>query len=240
MFSNFGIELGFKVIKWFKNRFEIFFLTLRHSPFLVIFGVLQIIELILLKFPPSIVNSKLLQVSAWVPWYAWVIGWLLLLWLGAVEYSFRKKERFDFTSASFFKAYLEFLINEGGKLAGYSEDKDFYSKVSDWQRQVVGGIAIGLGPMESERYFQKMDGKNPLTEAYRESLTLKNNDPLCRALLENVEELKAIRQNLTGAESYESDRIGSGKKKNGAEMAAIPRVELIDDSNPARREEKKF
>jgi hypothetical protein len=227
-------------VKWLKDRFEIIVLTLRHSPFLMIFGVLQIIELILFKLPPSIANDQLLRDFMRVPWYAWVIGWLALLWFAAIQYSVQRKERFDFTSANFFKAYLEFLINEGGKLAGYSEDKDFYSKVSDWQRQVVGGIAIGLGPMESEKYFQKVDGKNPLTEAYRESLALKNNDPLCRALLENVEELKAIRQNLTEAESYESDRIGYGKKKNRADMAAIPRVELIGDSSPARREEKKF
>src|ERR1700722_17024926 len=145
------------MVKWLKDRFEIIVLTLRHSPFLVIFGVMQIIELILLKLPPSILNSRLLKVFMWVPWYAWVIGWLFLLWLGAIEYSFRKKERFDFTSANFFKAFLDFLINEGGKLAAYSEDKDFYSKVSDWQRQVVGGIAIGLGPVESEKYFQRVD-----------------------------------------------------------------------------------
>jgi hypothetical protein len=226
-------------VKWLKDRYEIIALTLRHSPVLVIFGVLQIVELVLFKLPPSVVNLQLLKVFLWMPWYAWVIGWLLLFWFAAVEYSFRKKERFDFTSANFFKAFLDFLINEGGKLVSYSEDKDFYSKVSDWQRQVVGGIAIGLGPVESEKYFQKVDGQNPLTEAYRESLALKNNDPLCRALLENVEELKAIRAGLTKTESYEAGQIGSGKKNNGTDMTSISKVELIVDSSPVRREKTK-
>jgi len=206
------------MIKWFKDRTQVIQLIFHHSPFLVALAILQIAGFILCLVPPWAMTKPILEIERSVPWYVWVIGWLALLWWSAVEYSLRRKERFDFTSKNFFKSYLDFTINEGGKLGAHSDEKDFYSKVSDWQRQVVEGIAIGLGTVESEKYFQKVDGRNPLTEAYRESLAIKSNDPLCRALLENIEELKMIRLSLTESESYEQGKIGAGEAKATAEV----------------------
>ncbi len=218
------------MIKWFKDRFQLIQLIFQHSPLLVVLAILQIAGFVVGLVPPWAMTKPILAIEKWVPWYAWVIGWLALLWWSAIEYSLRRKERFDFTSKNFFKSYLDFIINEGGKLGAHSDDKDFYSKVSDWQRQVVEGIAIGLGPVESEKYFQKVDGKNPLTEAYRESVETKSNDPLCRALLENIEELRMIRLSLTESESYEQAKIGAGKERGTVEVGSVKKMKRIGDS----------
>jgi hypothetical protein len=225
------------MVKWFKDRIQVIQLIFQHSPFLAALAILQIAGFLILLVPPWAMTAPFHRIANSVPGYAWVIGWLALLGWSAIEYLLRRKERFDFTSKNFFKSYLDFIINEGGKLGAHSDDKDFYSKVSDWQRQVVEGIAIGLGTVESEKYFQKVDGKNPLTEAYRESLAAQRNDPLCRALLENIEELRTIRLSLTESESYEQGRIGAGKEQETVEAGSVKKMKRIGGSNLEKRGE---
>jgi hypothetical protein len=218
------------MIKWFKDRFQVIQLIFQHSPILVVLGILQAAGFMIGLVPPWAMTRPVLEIEKSVPWYAWVIGWLALLCWAAVEYLLRRKERFDFTSKNFFKSYLDFIINEGGKLGAHSDDKDFYSKVSDWQRQVVEGIAIGLGPVESEKYFQKVDGKNPIAEAYKKSLELKNSDPLCQALLDNIEELKLIRLSLVESEVCEQGRLGAGEELETVEVGPTKEMKQIGDS----------
>lgn len=184
------------MVLWFKTRLKIIQLTLRKPILLVVFGIFQTIQWILDIIPGSKLSASLSQLSMLMPWYGWVIGWLVLLWSASLEYSVKRKEVFDETSIAFFKAYLDFLINEGGKLFDHSMDKNFYSKINAWQHQVIQGIAIGLGPEESQKLYQKMDKPNSVSAENRESLALKTSEALCRTLQENIEELKAIKIKL--------------------------------------------
>jgi len=151
---------------------------------------------------------------------------LTLFWYASLEYSVDRKKVFDQTSLNFFKAFLEFLISEGNNLFNSAEEKSFYSKVKFWQDQVIQGIAIGLGPEASERYFQKMDGSHSVTEAYKESLSQKTNEPLCLALRANVEELKDIRLNLSETKIYEK-----------GELEAVRNIKLANEPGPEGKEE---
>ncbi|HEY5037667.1 MAG TPA: hypothetical protein VIJ93_01190, partial [bacterium] len=99
------------------------------------------------------------------------------------------------------------------------------SRIKFWQHQVIQGIALGLGPEESEKYFQKVDSESPVMEAYRESLTLKTNEPLCKALQANLEELKLIRFNLTETKKYEQ-----------GELETVKKINLANGSNPEQGE----
>src|SRR5581483_12117520 len=102
-------------------------------------------------------------------------------------------ERFDLTSHNFFRAFLDFLIQEGHKLYGRSEAKDFYQQVSDWQRMVIQGLAVGRGVEESKAFHERMEIQHPLNQAYREAEKSGSNEPLCRALQGNLEELSTLR-----------------------------------------------
>ena len=124
------------------------------------------------------------------------MGWLAAFWLSTLEYSVRRKKSFDETSINFFRAYLDFLIHEGNKLFDHSAEKEFYSRINDWRHQALQGIAIGLGPAASEKFFQKMEAKNPLSEAYRKSTAANANEPLCLSLQEHLEELSVMRMEL--------------------------------------------
>jgi hypothetical protein len=208
--------------KWLKDRLEILKLILLRQKNLAAFGVLLIFKFLLDLIPPVKTSPLLAQISTFLPWYGWVIGWFALLCFAAIEYSLERKEVFDQTSLNFFKAFLEFLINQGNNLFNDAEDKNFYSKIKFWQEQVIQGIAIGLGPQESEKYFQKMDSQNSVTEAYRESVNKNTNEPLCRALQANVEELKAIRLNLFETKIYEKGELEGMKN---IKLANEPRAE---------------
>jgi len=186
------------MIQWFKVRFEILRLTLRNRALLSLLGVLLLAPILLAMAFPS-------QPSFWIPWYGWVIGGTLFLWVAALEYTLKRKEVFDQTSSAFFKAYLDHLIREGHHLFKSSETKDFYLKIGEWQRKAVQGIAIGLGPEASSHLFQAMDTQNPLSEAYTESLNLRSNEPLCKTLHANLEELEKIRTEVANPPELEGD-----------------------------------
>ncbi len=112
---------------------------------------------------------------------------------------------------AFFKAYLDSLIKQGNHLFNYSEEKDFFSKINDWQRQVIQGIAIGLGPAASEKYFHKMDSDKPLGDKGQQAITLKTSDALCQILQKNIEELNRMRTELTEPGAGEKDGLEAGK-----------------------------
>ena len=141
------------------------------------------------------------QASQIIPWYGWALGWLGVLWLSSLGYSLGRKKHFDETSLNFFKAFLDFLIQQGSGLFDYSDEKNFYQKIKDWQHQAIQGIAIGLGPEESQKFFQKMELQSPVSEAYKKSKEARSNEPLCLSLQANLEELKAIRMNLREAKA---------------------------------------
>ncbi len=201
------------MIKTFKERFKVFKLTLGNPLFLAIFGLLQAARLFLGQVPSFKINPQLLTIALWMPWYGWVIGWLVLFWFSSIEYAVKRKEVFDQTSMAFFKAYLDSLIKQGNNLFNYSEEKDFFSKINDWQHQVIQGLAIGLGPEASQKYFHEMDKKTAVKEGGSgSSLALKTSDSLCRILQENLEELNRIRTSL--AETLGTDREGLEADKN--------------------------
>src|SRR5580658_1485290 len=201
------------MVKSLKNRLEIIKFTLHHPKFLVVSGVLLVGP-----FIPALVPPK--KLPLWMPWYGWVIAWLLFLWFASIEYAVKRKEVFDQTSSAFFKAYLDSLIKQGNHLFNYSEDKDFYSKINDWQHQVIQGIAIGLGPRASENYFHEMDKKNPTAETSQTALTLRTSDALCKILQDNIEELNRMRGELAEAKGGEKDDLQAGKD-----------VKLLGESN---------
>lgn len=206
------------MVQWLKVRFEIIRLTLRNPTLIVLLVLFLAVQLVLALVPHSKMDVHLLELLTFIPWYEWVIGWLVLFWFASIEYSLNRKEVFDQTSFSFFKAYLDSLIQQGNGLFNYSEEKDFFSKINDWQHQVIQGIAIGLGPEASEKYFHKMDKKNPVKEAGKgASLSLKTSDALCRILQENLEELNRIRMELaeTAGETQEGLEVDKNIKRIG-------------------------
>lgn len=206
---------------WFRGRLEITRLALRDSRVFLLLAIFQGLVFLLRLIPPVPGTEFLIH----IPWYVWVIGWLFLLWISALEYSLERKGRFDFTSMNFFKSYLDFITDQGGALLTKSESPDFYAKVSEWQRQVVEGIAIGLGPGESEKFFQKMDGQFPLTEAYQQSKKTGNQEALCLALEENLKELKELRRKLAGPEKQELEVLESAAGSSvGREMKPVKQI----------------
>ena len=206
---------------WLKVRFDIFKLSLRSPVLLGIFGILQVVQLLLALVPRFSASAKLLKISILLPWYGWVIGWLVILWISLLEYSVKRKEEFDKTSLNFFKAFLDFLIQQGNHLFEDAGEKHFYSKLNDWQHQVIQGIAIGLGPGESEKYFQKMDRQSSMTKAYRQSQDSGSIEPLCRFLQDHLKELEAIRMSLKEAKDFEK-----------ADLEAVKNLKQIGEFKP--------
>jgi hypothetical protein len=203
------------MLKWLKVRVEIIRLTLRNPKLLVVFVILILGPFLPAFLPPG-------RLSVWIPWYGWAIGLVLLLWFASIEYSFERKKVFDQTSSAFFKAYLDSLIKQGNHLFNYSEDKDFYSKINDWQHQVIQGIAIGLGPRASEKYFHEMDQKNPAVgKTDQQAITLRTSDALCKILQDNIEELNRMRLDLAETKGDEKDGLENGKN-----------VKLLGESKP--------
>ncbi|HET9868912.1 MAG TPA: hypothetical protein VFR02_00225, partial [bacterium] len=108
------------MVRWIQSRFEVFQLVvLGTRSFRLLFG-LQVLVVALHWLPPAAGTAFL----AAVPWWGWVLGWLAYLWLTTLGYAAERKGRFDFTSMNFFKSYLDFIINEGGRLLVDSESKD--------------------------------------------------------------------------------------------------------------------
>ncbi len=208
------------MVQWLKIRFEIIKLTLRNPVLLVFLALLLVVQLVRGLVPPSKMNIHLLELLTFIPWYGWAIGWLVLFWFASIEYAVNRKKVFDQTSLSFFKAYLDSLIKQGNGLFNHSEEKDFFSKINDWQHRVIQGLAIGLGPEASQKYFHKMDQKNTVKEPGRgTSLALKTSDTLCRILQENLEELNRIRMDLKEA---------PGEDKN--DLEADKNIKLVGES----------
>jgi hypothetical protein len=178
---------------WLKDRLEIIRLTSLRPSALWAWAGLQALELILRWVPVLHRNPILARASGLLPWYGWALGWLAALWLASIEHSLERKRRFDETSLNFFRAFLDFLIHQGSLLFGDADRGDFHLKIKDWQQQAVEGIAIGLGPEASLRFFEKMEAQHPLMEAYRKSRSLRNNEPLCLILQGNIDALIALR-----------------------------------------------
>ncbi len=202
---------------WVKDRLRIIQSALPRPIFLLFFGVLQAGWLFLafsLPVPDSTWASQIVRV---LPWYAWVMVWLVLFSAGSIEYSLGRKENFDKTSRNFFKAFLGFTIREGHQLFKHSEEEGFYSKVNHWQRRAIEGIGIGLGHQASEEFFHKMESHASLEKAYKESIHLKSNEPLCQALQLNLEELELIGRNLplSEQEREEWNELTVGKETEG-------------------------
>lgn len=175
-------------------------------------GFFQTVRIILYFVSESKLNNLPAEVMRLTPWYFWVIGWLLLLWVGTLKNSLKEKEIIDKTSFNFFEGFLAFLIKEGHALFNHSEDKDFYSKIEGWQRMVIEGIALGRGPEASEAFFHKMESQYPLSNSYRDSLRLNSSEPLNVALQGNLEELETIRKNLKAGMVYEKGELEAVKR----------------------------
>lgn len=212
------------MLQWLKDRWDIL-RSLEHPlPFLLL-GFIQVAAVLLALFPPSGWMAPWMGWLRAFPGYGWIIGWLLVLWGSTLRYSVERKKRFDETSVNFFKAYVDFLMKDGHQLFHQAGGKDYYSKIADWQRKAVEGIAIGLGPEESKNFFQKVESKSPLSEAYRESTASKSGESLSRALRERLEELRLLRMNLPEGEGREKERgdllaSGAGKAERAVPETA--------------------
>ncbi len=213
------------MLQWLKDRWEIL-RSLEHPlPFLV-FGFFQVVAVLLALFPPTGRAARFVGWLGSISWYGWVIGWLLVLWGSTLTYSVERKKRFDKTSANFFRAYVDFLMKEGHQLFHHAGETGYFSKINDWQRKAIQGIAIGLGPKASEDFFQKVESKSPLSDAYRESTASKSGEPLSRALQVRLEELSLLRTGLPeDKEEREKERgdllaLDAGKSERDAPKTA--------------------
>lgn len=220
------------MIQWLKERWEILRLSLKHPLLFLVFSALQVAAIVLDFFPPPPALVPFLHWLTGLPWYGWVMGWMAVLWLSTLEYSVERKKRFDETSVNFFKAYLEFLIKEGRQLFNHADDKDFYSKISDWQRKAVEGIAIGSGHEESQKFFQKVESKSPLSEAYRESTASRSSEALARCLETRLEELSFIRLSLPENEEDANNKLLAGPVEKGGQVPVKPAGLLTGEVEP--------
>ncbi len=234
--------LEFRMIQWLKNRWEVLGSLGHPLPFLV-FGFFQVAGVLLSLFPPAGWAAHLVGWLRAVPWYGWAIGWLFILWGSTLTYSVERKKRFDLTSSNFFRAYLDFLIKEGHQLFHHAGEADYFSKINDWQRKAIQGIAIGLGPKASEDFFQKVESRSPFSDAYRESTASKSGEPLSRALQARLTELGFIRMSLPESENEEQSKGGLvAKEEVRKQRASAPTAGLLTgevEAPPAKRLPKK-
>jgi hypothetical protein len=179
-----------------KDRLWLLPLTLPHWRVFLPLGFLQLSWIVFTFFPGFPLRTNFREYLEKVPWYAWVIVWLLAFWISSLEHALGRKRKFDSVSAKFFKAYLNNLLETGYGLFERSGEKDFYSRINDWQHRVIEALGIGLGHQASERFFQKMDSLHPLSQAYREAQDKRDQGPLLRWLQGHLDELDAIRSSL--------------------------------------------
>jgi hypothetical protein len=162
-----------------------------------------------------------------VPWYAWVIAWLSLLWLLSLGHWAGHEKLVGETSRNFFKAYLEHLLHQGHGFFRETDVEGTYLKAKEWQRQAIEGIAIGLGHEESERFYHKMEMENSLTKAYRRSEEGNSVEPLLKSIKAHLDELERLRLEQMGGPAKGGELVTVAKKGtewdeegNGAELLA--------------------
>lgn len=216
----------------FDDQLEILWLSLRHSALTLVFVLLQAAAMLLVFLHPPIASSPYLAWLVNLPWYGWVIGWLAVLWLCTMRYSADRKKRFDLASANFFKAYLEHLIKEGSLIFQHAGEPGFYSRINDWQRKAVQGIAIGLGPEQSKEFFQKVETKSPLSEAYRQAVASKTDEPLSKSLEARLEELNHIRLSLPEKEEETGKELQLGGSPSSQRVPVQPAALLTGEVEP--------
>jgi len=229
------------MIQWFRDRWEILRLSLkRPAPFLV-FAFFQGAALLLGYFPPPGSIRPFVDWLIQMPWYGWVIGWLVVFGMTTLDYSVERKKRFDLTSANFFRAYLEHLLKDGSQVFQHAGEKDFYTRINDWQHKAVQGIAIGLGPEQSKDFFQKVEAKSPLSEAYRQATASKSDEPLAKSLEVRLEELNLIRLSLPEKEEEPGKELQLGGASSSQRMPAQPAGLLTGEVEvePAKRSPKR-
>lgn len=218
------------MLSWFRDRVEVLRLLFKDPSLLWALGLLQTLALVLyfFPFPQAAPIRDFLMVP---PWYAWALTWLTLLWLSTLGYSAGKKKLFDETSRNFFRAYVEHLLHQGHGFFSETEVEGLFLKAKEWQRQAIQGIAIGLGPEESERFFQKMEAASSLTKAYRRSEEQNSTEPLWRSIQVHLEELERIRLGLLGTPSGGGELVAVNKgrgwddedEKPAPKNAMVPR-----------------
>ncbi|GEM_PF-3203877 len=220
------------MVQWLQDRWEILRLSLQRPLLFLVLAFFQGAALFLGRFPPPASTLPFVDWLTQIPWYGWAIGWLAVLWVSTMDYSVERKKRFDLTSVNFFRAYLEHLMKEGSLIFRHAGEKDFYSKISDWQRKAVQGIAIGLGPEQSKEFFQKVEAKSPLSEAYREASNAKSDEPLAKCLEARMEELNLIRLSLPEREEETGKELLTGGAPAPQRMPVQPAGLLTGEVEP--------
>lgn len=214
---------------WFRDRAEVLKVILQRPSLLWLLAPFQVLAVILIPFPSpqlAFLRDPLMA----VPWYAWVITWLALLWLLALGHWAGHQKLHAETSHNFFKAYLEHLIHQGHGLFQETEVEKAYLKAKEWQRQAIEGIAIGSGPEGSERFFQRMEMENSLTKAYRRSEEKNSVEPLLNSIKAHLDELERLRLEMMGGPAKGGELVPVGNKtrgwdeeKDGTELLAPPK-----------------
>lgn len=217
------------MLSWFRDRAAVLRIILQRPSLLWLLAPVQVLALILIPFPSpqlAFVRDPLMA----VPWYAWAIAWLALLWLLALGHWAGHERLVGETSRNFFKAYLEHLLHQGHGFFRETEVEKTYLQAKEWQRQAIEGIAIGLGPDESEKFFQKMEAENSLTKAYRRSEESNSVEPLLNSIQAHLDELERLRLALMGGPAKGGELVATSKKGpgwdeegDGAELLAPPR-----------------
>jgi hypothetical protein len=202
------------MLTWFRDRAEVFRIVLQNPSLLWVLAPFQVLAIILIPFPsPQLAFLRDPLMS--VPWYSWTIAWLILLWLSALGHWAGHQKLYTETSRNFFRAYVEHLLHEGHRFFREVDVEGTYLKAKEWQRQAIQGIAIGLGPEASERFFQKMEAEGSLTKAYRRSQEQNSAEPLWRSIQVHMDELELIRLGLLGAPSGGGELVAVKKTDAG-------------------------
>lgn len=202
------------MLSWFRDRAHVLKLILQRPSLLWLLAPFQVLAVILVPFPSpqlAFIREPLLA----VPWYAWVIAWLALLWMLALGHWAGHEKLVTETSRNFFKAYLEHLLHQGHDFFQETGIDETYLKAKEWQRQAIEGIAIGLGPDESEIFFQKMEVENSLTKAYRRSEEKRSVEPLLNAIKAHLDELERLRLEQMGGPAKGGELVPVGNKTRG-------------------------
>lgn len=166
------------MIIWVKERFLILKSSLQQPTLLFIWGGLNVADFLLGRFLSTSIDSKIPRISTLMPWYFWVMGWLLLLLSAVLEYALKISKK---PSASKPKTKLmlleEFLENKCKELEKKVTDKSLTLKaINDWREQLLSGFQTACGDngyarLEATYRFVVMNQNNADMERIAESLT---------------------------------------------------------------------
>jgi hypothetical protein len=190
------------MVRWIKERFGIIKSSTHHPTLLFVWGLLNVADFVLGRFFPQDIDSEIPRISTLMPWYFWIIGWLVLLLSAVIEYALKISEE---TSANKTKTKLmfaeDFLETKCKELEDKANAKSLTQKsINDWRTQLLLGFQTAFG----DSGYSRLDSMYRFVVMNNEKAGLEH---VVKALIKMVRNLK---KSLTSSEliqSFEPDDL---------------------------------